>query len=132
MHSVDEVPGGLGQHWFKESISKVVGNGERTSFWNDPWLQESVLKERFNRLYNLATNKNVMVAGAGAWWESGWKWVTNWRRPLFSWEAKLLNELKLILSSVELKENETDKWVWRQEATSIFSVKLAYKVIETL
>ncbi|GKA82972.1 RNA-directed DNA polymerase, eukaryota [Tanacetum coccineum] len=39
-----------------------VGNGIRTSFWNDLWIGESILKLSFPRLYALEDNKDSSVA----------------------------------------------------------------------
>ncbi|GJS40309.1 RNA-directed DNA polymerase, eukaryota [Tanacetum coccineum] len=38
-----------------------MGNGESTTFWEDRWLEGSVLKDIFPRLYVLETNKKVSV-----------------------------------------------------------------------
>ncbi|GJY29584.1 hypothetical protein Tco_0405351 [Tanacetum coccineum] len=39
-----------------------MGNGIRTSFWNDLWIGESILKLSFPRLYALEDNKDSSVA----------------------------------------------------------------------
>nr|GEV85491.1 RNA-directed DNA polymerase, eukaryota [Tanacetum cinerariifolium] len=39
-----------------------VGNGLRTSFWNDPWIGDTLLKHLFPRLYALEVSKQVSVA----------------------------------------------------------------------
>lgn len=67
----------------------------------------------FHMLYRLTLNKNERVASAGFWQQSEWHWVWQWRRPLFSWEEEQLSQLKVVLASVELKEDVGDKWVWR-------------------
>jgi hypothetical protein len=43
--------------WFENDISRKVENGEGTLLWKDRWLSI-----RFNRLFELTTNKNIMVA----------------------------------------------------------------------
>jgi hypothetical protein len=43
--------GNLGGGWFRECISKKVGDGVDTFFWTDPWLDEIPLRERFRRLF---------------------------------------------------------------------------------
>ncbi|PWA52455.1 cytochrome P450 [Artemisia annua] len=44
------------------SIFKIkLGNGQSTSFWHDPWIGGSPLKDSFPRLYRLDTNPNCNV-----------------------------------------------------------------------
>ncbi|GKC07142.1 RNA-directed DNA polymerase, eukaryota [Tanacetum coccineum] len=46
---------------FFEYLQLNMGNGESTTFWEDRWLEGSVLKDIFPRLYVLETNKKVSV-----------------------------------------------------------------------
>ncbi|GJS97643.1 hypothetical protein Tco_0804611 [Tanacetum coccineum] len=46
---------------FFEYLQLNMGNGESTTFWKDRWLEGSVLKDIFLRLYVLETNKKVSV-----------------------------------------------------------------------
>ncbi|GJX40750.1 hypothetical protein Tco_0255740 [Tanacetum coccineum] len=39
-----------------------VGNGMNTSFWNDCWIGDSMLKHLFSRLFALETIKDISVA----------------------------------------------------------------------
>ena len=50
-----------GGSWFRENVSKVVGNGRGTFFWMDPWLGGIALSVRFRRLHDLSVNKNRTV-----------------------------------------------------------------------
>jgi hypothetical protein len=33
--------------WFNNAIGKKVGNGKMTSFWNELWIGEQTLRQRF-------------------------------------------------------------------------------------
>nr|GEY00804.1 RNA-directed DNA polymerase, eukaryota [Tanacetum cinerariifolium] len=44
-------------------ISRKLGNGEHTLFWNDIWLGEAALKTIYPRLYALELRKDISVAG---------------------------------------------------------------------
>ncbi|GKB64716.1 hypothetical protein Tco_0920902 [Tanacetum coccineum] len=46
---------------FFEYLQLNMGNGESTTFWEDRWLEGSVVKDIFPRLYVLETNKKVSV-----------------------------------------------------------------------
>lgn len=30
---------GDGSHWFLDGVERIVGNGDGTSFWSNPWLE---------------------------------------------------------------------------------------------
>ncbi|GAU45521.1 hypothetical protein TSUD_186780 [Trifolium subterraneum] len=56
--NISEGRGALGGGWFGECVSKKVGDGSDTFFWNDPWLDGIPLSEKFGRLFDLAVNKS--------------------------------------------------------------------------
>jgi hypothetical protein len=62
--------GGVGGGWFRECVAKKVGDETNTLFWSDPWVGETPLCERFERLYDLAENKSSTVAEM---FSLGWK-----------------------------------------------------------
>jgi hypothetical protein len=49
------------KNWVVESISRCLGNGSQTSFWNDNWCGGEPLNIKFPRLFSLATNKDVSI-----------------------------------------------------------------------
>lgn len=65
---------GVRHRWLSDSLKKVVGNGEQTSSWSDPWVEGGLLCNRFHRLFLLTTNKEETVAGARGWEEGRWVW----------------------------------------------------------
>ncbi|KAJ9556535.1 hypothetical protein OSB04_011149 [Centaurea solstitialis] len=65
---------------FRNSFRRIVGNGVGTSFWEDVWIEEGRLREKYNRLYRLEVNKNVTVAGSGVFEGDMWSWKWRWRR----------------------------------------------------
>lgn len=62
--------GWYGGQWFRDIVSKVVGNARGTSFWTDMWLDGVVLLVRFRRLYDLSVHKHYTVAEMS---ELGWE-----------------------------------------------------------
>lgn len=97
--------------WLSNSIIKKIGNGSETSFWNECWIVQQPLSCRFPRLYNISSQKNVVVAKLGNWNNGRWSWFFKWRRGLFVWEENLVNSLLELLYKCG-GENE-DCWVWR-------------------
>jgi len=75
---VGEVDGG----WFAERVSRVLGDGTNTFFWQDRWAGDVPLCRRFARLFDLTTNKfsTVVDMYARGWEEEGEAW--SWRRRL--------------------------------------------------
>lgn len=49
--SLESGGNGIKQWWLSESPRKVIGNGEKTSFWNDPWVEGGLLRSRYHRLF---------------------------------------------------------------------------------
>ena len=59
-----------------------LGNGERIKFWEDPWLEEGILKDLFPQIFAVSSQQNTNIAGMG-WFEGQkWTWVLAWKREL--------------------------------------------------
>ncbi|MCI31875.1 receptor-like kinase, partial [Trifolium medium] len=71
-----------GSTWWRECVSKKVGDGSDTFSWTDPWLGGIPLCVKFGRLFELAENKSSTVAKMyQLWWETGGE-AWEWRRQL--------------------------------------------------
>ena len=60
------------------SMSRVLGDGQFISFWNDVWCGTDSLKSLFPRLFALS----ICPAGTVAGFVDQGRWVFHWRRPL--------------------------------------------------
>jgi len=91
---------GVSGRWFRENISKKVGDGMDTLFWTDSWVGGVPLAVRFRRLYDLSVNKNCLVEKMFAFGveEGGEAW--QWRRRLWDREDELVRECRLLLTDV--------------------------------
>ncbi|GAU47696.1 hypothetical protein TSUD_190240 [Trifolium subterraneum] len=94
--------------WFENNISRKVRNGEGTLFWKDSWLEGGSLSTRFNRLFELALDKNITVADM-------------YRR---GWDAG--GEVGTLGVDV------MDKWMWRPDPSIGYSVRSAYHLLTHL
>ncbi|GJW35102.1 RNA-directed DNA polymerase, eukaryota, partial [Tanacetum coccineum] len=95
-----------------------VGNGMNTSFWNDCWIGDSMLKYLFPRLFALETIKDISVA------DKFYVPITcSFRRPVRGGlEAQQLDQLMGLIESTMLSNSE-DRWVWDLNGDGIFRVK---------
>ena len=62
MAKIRDGVGDKGEGWFAEMVSRKVGDGAATLFWNDRWLGDVSFCQRFSRLFNLVENKLLSVA----------------------------------------------------------------------
>lgn len=67
-------------------------DGELIDFWNDHWHQIGVLSSHFDRLYQLAIRKKILVKNMVAFWRSDGD--NRWRRQLRGWELDEAAELQ--------------------------------------
>jgi len=88
------------QNAFVNNLSIQVGDGMKTKFWQHPWLQTIILKERFPMLYNVSSQKRAFVADMG-WFEgTQWRWTLSWSMQLTKTEQQ-----QLVLLQTELSQS---------------------------
>jgi hypothetical protein len=94
----------------EEHVSRRVGYGSGTFFWTDPWMDDSSLRQRFDRLIDLAETKLCTVAEmfSSGWGVDGEAWV--WRRQLRGWEEEELRECQSLLLTLSLQDHFSDRW----------------------
>ncbi|PNX84965.1 receptor-like kinase [Trifolium pratense] len=130
--SIREGGEGSGGNWFGDHVVKRVGDGSDTLFWIDPWLGETPLRERFGRLLALAETKQCTVAEMFSlgWGFVGEAWV--WRRSLRAWEEELLRECQILLSNISLQAQSPDRWQWRLDPDTGYTVRGAYQFLTSI
>ncbi|GKA92822.1 RNA-directed DNA polymerase, eukaryota, reverse transcriptase zinc-binding domain protein [Tanacetum coccineum] len=106
--------------------TKKIGNGARTSFWNDPWCSSSPLKVRFPRIFMLETDKGSMVSNRLN--------IHNWssilrRAPRGGIESSQLVDLLSAISAINLSD-QPDSWVWSLNPAVGFTVASVRKLID--
>jgi len=117
--------------WFDDNVGWEIGDGAQTLFWWDPWIDGLVLKNSFNRLFDLATNKMTTVAEmySFGWGVEGDAW--QWRRRLLAWEEERVRECCDILSNIVLQPTHFDRWIWHLHASNSYTVTSAYNHLLT-
>jgi len=58
-----------------------VGDGLKTFFWKDTWVDSVPLMVSFPRLFSLSSSQEAMVGELG-----GGRWRFSWQRELYVWE----------------------------------------------
>lgn len=123
---------GLGgeETWFEGLVSKRIGDGGTTKFWEELWVKgEASLKLKYKRIYDISLQHQSSIKEMGRWEGDSWSWNLVWRRNLFAWEANQLENMMRDISIVALKREDHDSWIWEAASDGVFSVKSAYEVL---
>ena len=107
----------------RNGIKMMVGNGEKTRFWEDVWLAELPLAEKFPRLYSISTQQQTHIADFGVWDDLSWSWNIIWRREFFEWELPAFYDLQAMLNDAILTQDVADKAVWIHHNSGAYKVK---------
>ncbi|KAJ9564940.1 hypothetical protein OSB04_000906 [Centaurea solstitialis] len=65
---------------FSNSFWKLVGDGSGVKVWEDIWVEEGRLRDRFGPLYQLEVDKEVSIAERCEFVGEKWSWNWEWRR----------------------------------------------------
>ncbi|CAJ2656620.1 unnamed protein product [Trifolium pratense] len=103
--------GEVGGGWFREHVSRKVGDGSDTFFWTDPWVDGTSLRERFGRLFDLAENKSASVA----------------EMFMQGWEAGG-GGVGVAASVVGLGGGDVG-WQWQSDLDDVYTVRGAYQFL---
>lgn len=49
----------------QNELVKIVENGEKTKFWEDQWVSEGALKNKFSRLFRVSEQREARVCEMG-------------------------------------------------------------------
>ncbi|MCH96809.1 putative non-LTR retroelement reverse transcriptase related [Trifolium medium] len=117
----------LNNNWFAQNVVKILGNGTSTRFWEDIWVGETPLKERFPRLYSISIQRAATVAEIYTVSDSS-QWSLLWRRRLFVWEEELRLELLESIATITLSDRD-DRWKWVPDKGEVFTVNSTFLLI---
>ncbi|XP_016200029.1 uncharacterized protein LOC107641035 [Arachis ipaensis] len=108
-----------------------VGNGRRTLFWEDNWVQGGPLKASFPRLFSISNQQGSVIRECGFWDGLDWVWNFQWRRELFQWESELVHHLHERLRPVKLSTGREDNVIWKFDQKGIFSTNSFLQVLQS-
>ncbi|XP_071695125.1 uncharacterized protein [Rutidosis leptorrhynchoides] len=111
---------------------KYVGQGNDTSFWNEPWCGDSSFRILFPRLYRLEQNKHAFVTDRIKWIDGSaifcWKWT---QEPKWRTNSELAC-LTTLISNFVPPGLSSDKWIWKLGNNGIFSSRSLNSTIDKL
>jgi hypothetical protein len=58
--------------WFTAAVGKKVGSGDSTLFWNEVWVGNQTLRQRFQRLFVISLQQNEVISKVGSVVEGQW------------------------------------------------------------
>jgi hypothetical protein len=108
---------------FNRSVIFNLGDGQRISFWKDPWLGEQAIQTIAPDLFKQCTKRNLTVAQALL----DGRWRRHFRRGL---TTVALEQFLLVhdrLESVQLQPGVHDTVTWRWTADGQYSASSAYE-----
>ncbi|XP_028110486.1 uncharacterized protein LOC114308998 [Camellia sinensis] len=115
--------GSLGRRWFHvlDNVDILIGNGDRVSFWRDPWLGSTNFLSQFPRLFQLVEDKELSLSLPIARRSNQAGWAFNFRRALWAWEEDELVRLTTVLGDGPILRSESvDCLVWKSTQSGIF------------
>ena len=90
------------------------------------------LKVLFPRLYLVSLDQGKVLGEMGVWENNGWSWRLRWRRPRFTWESAMEEELLSLIIRKTLRKDRNDVLMWNGEQDGEFSVKSAYSILSSV
>ncbi|XP_071728542.1 uncharacterized protein [Rutidosis leptorrhynchoides] len=115
-----------------EFFVKEIGDGASTSFWNEVWIGDEKLKNKFKRLVRLDSNLHVTIKDRVSWdgaiCEGNWSWT---RLPS-GWAMDELQGLKDLLAGMRMNPQSSDSWKWVANGNNNFTTKALTKMINSI
>lgn len=109
---------------FLKFCSRVIGNGEKTLFWEDSWIGGKPLNEQFPNLYNITLTKHITVAKLK---QKGINCI-KFTRDLSGGRLRDWHKICTSWGDVQLKDNCNNKLRWN--LTKDGTVKSFYKALK--
>ncbi|WMV40391.1 hypothetical protein MTR67_033776 [Solanum verrucosum] len=100
-----------------------VGNGGRTLFWEDKWVDQVTLRNRFPILFNMSLQKEATIREM----RDNQGWDLRFRRHLNDWEVNKIVELLNILGQCKDLNTDEDNLFWNPDEQGRFSVGSTYR-----
>jgi hypothetical protein len=114
------------KEWYKKGTKWRIGNGRKTKFWHDVWLEDCPLKNKFPRLFRICRQQDWSVSQLREV-----EWNLDLRRRVGSEEVAEWNELQEALDLVEISDARKDEVFWALEPSGKFTTKSLYRLMKS-
>ncbi|XP_071728405.1 uncharacterized protein [Rutidosis leptorrhynchoides] len=105
------------------TLIKAISDGSSTRFWGDYWVGDCLLKDKFNRLFRLDSNKDATVLDRVHWEGTNIHTSWCWSRDISGRLVGDLTNLTNLLSSFVPCSSGREEWSWSWSKDWSFSVK---------
>ena len=110
-----------------------MGDGRSVKFWDDRWVEDIVLKEKYPRLFSISTCKDSLVSDLailGQITSNGChSWNLGWHRERFAWEKCLEEQLLDKISKIHWSSEDKDRLILVGKDEQEYTVKSGYSVL---
>ena len=113
-----------------QNAAVSLGNGRRTSFWEDSWCGEEALCLTFPSLFNVAAHKEARVAEVWNCSRLNGGWSPTFLRALNDWELDEVERFLHLLFRRKINAYQEDKLLLKNAKFASFVVKTMYRVLD--
>ncbi|XP_071728006.1 uncharacterized protein [Rutidosis leptorrhynchoides] len=115
-----------------DSFARTVNNGTHTRLWDDIWISNVRLADRFPRLYRLECNPRCLISdqrniSANNDLNGSFRWC--WTRTPTGRTATELSELDNPLRTVTFRDDIDDGWKWKLNTNDQFRSSILTELI---
>jgi hypothetical protein len=107
---------------FNSATNFIIGDGQKTSFWRDPWLNGRCIADIAPDLFKCCTLRNISVGQA----LTGLKWMRHFRRNIPPAALQQFLLLHNSLTAIQLHPGVQDAITWRWSNDGKYSASSAY------
>ncbi|XP_071739984.1 uncharacterized mitochondrial protein AtMg00310-like [Rutidosis leptorrhynchoides] len=114
---------------FTRSMVRTIGNGNNTSFWQDPWLGNTPLKITYSRLFRLEVNQDAKVCDRVIWQSHAFVSDAVLARVPNGRTRGELMAINNMLQDLSFDTTKEDSWVWSLSGNGNFCTKILNDLI---
>jgi hypothetical protein len=118
-----------GWRLFSSHTRFELGNGSRTSFWDDVWCGQWPLKEAFPVLYGIACDKDACVAAHLDFSSGSIQWDVSFSRAAHDWELDIVTSFFSVLYSIRVSATVYHIWSQRNESNMRTSLRSKERIL---